>query len=427
MSIAADGVWKVLRPLSAAQYRRLAAGLVLALFGDGMWTVAVIWQVIALGGGAGQVSIVSAVAAVGMVASTLAGGVLADRVSQRLIIIGLEVTKAAAVGTAGIAALTGHLTFTHLIVVAAVSGVTTGIYYPAYSALLPRVIEARDIQAANGIEGFLRPVIFQALGPMLAGAAIATASPGLALGLSGVCSAGAAACYLSMKPVELQRKSDDRPSIAGDVVDGFRYMWRTPWLWATLFFATFLVLLTMGPIEVLVPFVLKDRIHGDAGDHSLVLAAFGTGAAVGSLIFAALPMPRRYLTIMFGLWAVSGIPLVVFGVAQHLWVFIVAGFILGIAFDGPMVLWGTLLQRRVPSELLGRVASLDFFVSIALMPVSMALAAPVADAIGLTAVFVIGGLAPIPFAVAFYLMARLWHDEIANPLREAEPEMVESG
>lgn len=413
----------MLRPFGRSQYRRLASGLVLAMFSDGIWTIAVIWQVIALGGGAAQVSVTAAVSAAGMVVSTLGGGVLADRVSQRLIIIALEIVKVIAVGLAGIAGLTGTLTFAHLVGVAAISGITTGIYYPAYSALLPNVVAAQELQAANGVEGFLRPVVFQALGPMLAGAAIAVASPGVALVIAAGCSAASAVCYLSMKPVEIRAKSAESSSIVGDLGEGFRYMWRTPWLWSTLCFATFLVLLTMGPIEVLVPFALRERVHGNAGDHSLVLASFGVGAAIGSLVFAAIPMPRRYLTIMFGIWGLCGVPMVAFGVAQHLWIFIVAAFVLGIAFDGPMVLWGTLLQRRVPLELLGRVASLDFFVSVALMPISMALAAPVADAIGLTATFILGGVLPIPFAVVFYLAARLWRDELAHPLRDVEPQM----
>ena len=56
---------------------------------------------------------------------------------------------------------------------------------------------------------------------------------------------------------------------------------------------------------------------------------------------------------------------------------VVALFVVGFAFSAGQVLWGTLLQRRVPTAMLGRVSSLDFFVSLALMPVSMALAGPV--------------------------------------------------
>jgi len=77
--------------------------------------------------------------------------------------------------------------------------------------------------------------------------------------------------------------------------------------------------------------------------------------------------------------------------------------------------------RRVPPALLGRIASLDFFVSVALMPVSMAIAAPVSSAIGLTATFVLAGLLPVPIAWAFYAAARMWRDEIENPLVDETP------
>ncbi len=71
------------------------------------------------------------------------------------------------------------------------------------------------------------------------------------------------------------------------------------------------------------------------------------------------------------------------GVATEVWMVVVSAFVMGAVFSAPMVIWGTLLQRRVPPDLLGRVASLDFFVSVSLMPVSMALAGPVSEAIGL--------------------------------------------
>ena len=82
------------------------------------------------------------------------------------------------------------------------------------------------------------------------------------------------------------------------------------------------------------------------------------------------------------------------------------------------VLWGTLLQRRVPPELLGRVASLDFFVSVALMPVSMAIAAPLSHVLGLTSTFVLAGALPVPVAIGFYCAARLWRDEVAHPIND---------
>jgi len=85
-----------------------------------------------------------------------------------------------------------------------------------------------------------------------------------------------------------------------------------------------------------------------------------------------------------------------------------------------MVIWGTLLQRRVPAHMLGRVASLDFFVSVSLMPVSMAVAGPVSEAIGLRTTFTIAALTPIVFAVVAVLWARLPQDELAHPLRDED-------
>lgn len=425
---------RALKPLARKQYRLLASGLILAMFGDGIWTIAVIWQVIALGGGPGQVSLATGVAAVGMLVSTLAGGVLADRVSQRHIMVGLEVTKMLAFGAVGVASVAGVLDLWMVVAASLLAGVTMGMYYPAYSALLPGVVSASELQAANGIEGFFRPVVFQAVGPMIAGAIIGATAPGQAVVLAAVASVASGFCYLLMTPVtsrrlgepesseaEIARTSAGAGGVVVDLVEGFVYMIRTPWLWGTLFFACVLVLATMGPIEVLVPFALRERIDGGASQHAWVLAGFGIGAAATSLVFASLPMPRRYLTVMFGIWSFSSVPLVLMGVADATWMFVAAGVGMGVMFDGPMVLWGTLLQRRVPPALLGRIASLDFFVSVALMPVSMAIAAPVSAAIGLTATFVLAGLLPVPIAWGFYLAARMWRDEIENPLDDEVP------
>jgi formate hydrogenlyase subunit 4 len=81
-----------------------------------------------------------------------------------------------------------------------------------------------------------------------------------------------------------------------------------------------------------------------------------------------------------------------------------------------MVIWGTLLQRRVPEGLRGRVSSLDFFVSLALMPVSMAIAGPAGAAFGITAVFVVAGIVPVFLALAAIVVPRLDRDELAHLL-----------
>jgi hypothetical protein len=93
-----------------------------------------------------------------------------------------------------------------------------------------------------------------------------------------------------------------------------------------------------------------------------------------------------------------------------------AAFVVGVTFSGASVIWGTLLQRRVPPAMLGRVSSLDFFVSLALMPISMAVAGPLGEAIGYGAVFMVAAFVPPVLAVVAVLAARMPRDELAHPL-----------
>jgi predicted MFS family arabinose efflux permease len=220
------------------------------------------------------------------------------------------------------------------------------------------------------------------------------------------------------------RREDIGAGLFADVREGVAYMVRTPWLLATLLFASLMVLVVIGPFEVLVPFAIRDQAGGGPSQHALVLAAFGLGGAAGSAVVASLRLPRRYLTVMILLWGTGCVPLVVFGWTSSLWLMVAAAAVLGAAFESATVIWGTLLQRRVPPALLGRVSSLDFFVSLAFMPLSMALAGPVSGMVGLTGTFLLAGLVPTVLAVVAILAWRLRADEIANPLDLPEEEPV---
>src|SRR5690606_27977285 len=211
-----------------------------------------------------------------------------------------------------------------------------------------------------------------------------------------------------------------RSSVLGDLAEGFRYLFRTGWLFATLAFASLYVLVLMGPIEVLLPFAVREQTGGGAGSFALVLGAFGLGGAAGSLLVASWRLPRRYLTAMLLLWGAGALPLTLIGLTTRLWIMAAASFVVGVTGAVAMVIWGTLLQRRVPPHLLGRVSSLDFFVSLALMPVSMAVAGPVGERIGVPTTFVLAGMIPVFLAVAALVGWRLPADEVAHPLDAPE-------
>jgi predicted MFS family arabinose efflux permease len=209
-------------------------------------------------------------------------------------------------------------------------------------------------------------------------------------------------------------------SLLGELGEGFRYLFRTGWLFATLAFAILYVLVLVGPIEVLMPFAVRDQAAGGPTGFAFVLAGYGVGGAIGSLLVSSLPMPRRYLTVMILLWGAGALPLVLVGLTDQVVVMAAATFAVGFTGSAAQVIWGTLLQRRVPPHLLGRVSSLDFFVSLALMPVSMAVAGPVGEWISIPTTFVLAGIVPVFLAVAAILAWRLPADEIAHPL-DPEP------
>lgn len=411
---------RVPAPFRIPAYRRLAVALVLGSFATGMWLVSVVWEVIRMGGGTTQLSLVTTAHAVGIVVPAVLGGVVADRVPQKSILLVVATIELGVLGLVGVLSATDQTVTWHLAAAALVKGAASAFYYPAYTAWLPALVPSTHLMAVNGFEGMVRPTVNQAVAPAGAGALVAAVSPAAAFAVASVaCLAGLVAlAQVPATPVrrELSADGGGLAAVVEDLHDGLRYLTRTRWLAASVAFAVVMVLAMIGPFEVLVPFLVKEQLGGGAGAHAAVMAAFGVGGAVGSAAMAAMRMPRRYLTFMICSWGFGCLPFVVMGTATQLWVVVAGAFVFGFAFSGPMVLWGTLLQLRVPPALLGRVSALDYFVSVSLMPVSMALAGPVSARIGLTETFLVAGILPAVAAVVAILGAGLHRDELANPI-----------
>jgi MFS family permease len=403
-----------------------------------MWAVAMVYQVIHLGGGPLELSLVAAAGSVGLVAFVLAGGIAADRIPQRRLIIAVEGANLAVIAAISGLALAGWLQLWHVAAGAFVLGVGAAFFFPAYSAILPRILPAEDLLAANGMEGSMRPVLQQAAGPAVAGLVVAALSPSHAVTAVALChlSAFIILNFLGQHGLAAPVNGADDGGAAArgtrsffqDLREGVTYTLRTPWLLWTLIWACISVLFLIGPIEVLLPFVVRDQLGGDSSVFGFLLAVMGVGAALGSLLTASLRLPRRYLTVMMVSWGAGSLPLAAVGIMDNFWTIAAALFIFGATGSVGMVIWGTLLQRRVPPHLLGRVSSLDFFVSLALMPVSMAMAGPAAEVLPIWLIFVVaGGVCPI-MAVIAMMVARMSDDELAHPLdRSPEAERTAAG
>ncbi|GAY17702.1 tetracycline efflux MFS transporter Tet(V) [Mycobacterium sp. shizuoka-1] len=415
------GRWRVLAPFGYREFRLLIAAMSLFLFAEGMWTVVMALQVIALADDPAALSLVAACLAGGMLAFILIGGIVADRASQRAVIIAVEAANVVATGAVAVLGLTDHLRLWHMAVAATVLGIGAAFFFPAYNAYLPRILPAEHLLAANGVEGAIRPTLQQAIGPATAGVLIGLTFP--ALGTVTVTALMAAGLILlvAMRPGDgshiVMTVERQTPHVLTDLRDGLRFVVRTPWLRWTLLFACSWVFLALGPIEVLLPFIARDRFAHGEQVYGVLLAAFGLGSALGALAVSSRQLPRRYLTVMMVMWGAGSLPLAIVGTTTSLPVMAIALFVVGVTDGAGMVIWGTLLQRRVPPAMLGRVSSLDFFVSLAFMPVSMAVAGPLSKVVSVELIFAVTGIAPVLLAAVALTAARMPRDEIAHPLR----------
>ncbi|MDC7803253.1 MFS transporter [Sphingomonas sp. BLCC-B65] len=416
--------WRAMRPLAHRDFRILFGAVVLSISAAGMWAVVMVYAVIRIDEDPVQLSVVAAANAIGLLACAIPGGIAADRLPRRLILRAVETANVLAVGSVVVVGQFGTLTIAHLTIVSLVLGAGAGFFFPSYSAILPRILPAEHLLPANGLEGAVRPALQQAAGPAMAGLLLAALIPSQAAVAVLLAHAAALVLLLFLRPepapdpAEASDGAVSGRSIRHDLVEAVLFTIRTPWLLWTLLFATIWVLVTMGPEEVLLPFVTRERFGPDPRLFGFLLACFGAGGVVGSVVVSSLRMPRRYLSAMTLVWGLSTLPFVVIGLTHEYWLMAVSGFACGFGFSYGNVIWGTLLQRRVPRHMLGRISSLDFFVSLALMPISMALAGPLSTVVEIPVIFVVAGLVPFVLSLLVLWIARMPRDEIAHPLED---------
>ncbi|MCW2513907.1 MAG: arabinose efflux permease family protein [Mycobacterium sp.] len=413
------GSWRVLAPFRFREYRLLIGALSISIFAEGMWAVVMAMQVIALDNDPASLSLVATCLGAGLVAFVLVGGIAADRIDQRTIIIAVEAVNVTVVLTVAVLSSLGALRIWHMAAAAGALGIAAAFFFPAFSATLPRILPADQLLAANGVEGVVRPVFQRAVGPAVAGVLVGVTFPALGAFVVAALFAVGLALLVATRPAKVAaaERKQDRPRVLRDMRDGFRFMVRTPWLLWTLLFASIWVLVVLGPIEVLLPFIAQRRFEDGARMYGFILAAFGVGSAIGALGISSRLLPRRYLTVMMVMWGAGSLPLAIVGWTSSFPLMALATFVVGVTDGAGSVIWGTLLQRRVPREMLGRVSSLDFFVSLAFMPLSFAIAGPMSKVVSMETIFLAAGVVPVVLAAVAMLAARMPRDEIRNPLR----------
>ena len=375
----------LLAPLRHRDFRLLWAGMTVSLLGDGIFLVAIAWEAYVLWNAPAALSIVGIGMTVPTIAFLLPGGVVTDRLDRRRVMLAADAMRAAAVALLAALALTGALRFWELVALVALYGVGTAFFTPAFEAIVPDLLPVGDLAAANSLDQFVRPVALRLAGPAVGGWLVAV-STGAAFVVDAVSFAASGAAVLAMRP---PRVLVDEPEPAWSALKaGLRFVRRRVWLWGTLLSAALAYLAFLGPTEVLLPYVVKNDLHASARSLGLVFAAGGVGAVGAALMMGQRGHPRRDVTFIYAVWTLATLAVAGYGLATAVWQLAVACLLFNALEAAGTIVWATLKQRHVPASMLGRVSSLDWLVSIGLLPLSFALTAPVAAAVGARATLV---------------------------------------
>ena len=406
---------KLLQPLRERDFALLWTGMTVSLLGDGIFIVAEAWQVYDIHNDPVALSLVGLAWTGGMTAFLLTGGIVSDRLERRRVMIAADIVRALVVGVTAVLSLTGVLEIWHLVLLAVLYGAGEAFFGPAFGALIPDVVAPHQLVEANSLDQLVRQAAERLLGPAVGGFIVAAIGAGGAFLVDAGTFVVSALCIWGLQVRSLPNAGVE-PSARRELKEGASFVRSQPWLWATVIAASLSLLAFMGPLEVLLPFVVRNDLDAGAGGYGAVLAAAGAGSVLASLIVSQRGAPRRYLTFMYGMWTVSTVAFVGYAIGTALWQFMAFAVFFGACETAGMVVWGTLMSSRVPPGLRGRVHSLDWFISIGLVPVSFALTGPLSKGIGVDATLILAGVVPMVVCVVLYIVARLHRDEDLHPL-----------
>jgi MFS family permease len=380
-------------PLKHRDFRLLWTGLVVSLLGDGIFLVAVAWDAYRIDDRPSALAGVGLATSLPQLVLLLFGGAVSDRVARRTVLIVADAARALAVGCLAVLGSIGQVRLWELWAVAFVIGAATAFAAPAFDAIVPALVPKERLMEANGLDQFLRPAALQLLGPALGGVLLAVVGTGGAFGADAFSFVFSALCVARLASGGSRPAG---PSPAGslwrDIGDGLGYVRSQVWLWGTFVAASFTYLLFLGPTFVLVPYVVKNELHGNAATLGIVLALGGLGALLAAAVTAQIgDRGERPISFMYSAWTGATLLVAGYGLVTRQWQLAALVFLVGAMEASGTVVWATLKSRLVPAELLGRVSSIDWFVSTALMPLSYVLTPVVVRYVGVKATFELAG------------------------------------
>lgn len=365
--------------LREPNYRRLFIGRTVSLVGDGIAPVAIAFAVLDLTGSATDLGLVLAAHSLMVIALILVGGVFADRISPRLSMLRADVVRAVVTGLMAALVIAGSAETWQLLVLYAIEGGATAFFNPASNAIVPSIVSPARLQEATALLNLSRWG-GRAVGPALAGILLALGTPGWALAVDAATFAVSA--YFLLRLQAPGARLDAKPAFGSELREGWREFISRTWLWVAVLGAAFSNAVFFPAFQVLGPTVAKETLGGSSA-WALIAAAFGTGALLGGLL-ALYVRPRRPLLVGEAGLMLFATPVALLAIPSTAALIALAALAGGTAISLGEVLYETTAAQHIPQESLSRVSAYDWFGSLALEPLGLALIGPLAAGIGIS-------------------------------------------
>ena len=382
--------------LSGRPFRYLFLGQGASILGDAMNTIAIAFAVIELTGSKTDLGKVLMARALPLVVFLLIGGVWADRLPRRLVMLTSDVIRGACQTVLAVALLTDSATIPLMMGVMVVYGSAEAFFRPALSGLVPQTVSAEHLQQAQALLG-MTPALGLALGSIAGGAIVTLVGP------AGAIAADAGTFVLSaasLAAIRLSGAALAAPRARGfvaDLAEGWNEFRSRSWLVTVVAGETLYSLLVMPAIFVLGPFV-ADRSLGGANGWAVVISSFGVGLLAGGAVSMRLrprrPLVAAYLvTIPFTGWLIVLASVDSLPSAVRLPLLSATCIVSGATIAIAQTLLETTITQNVPAVARSRISSWRLLGSVSCQPIGFALIGPVAGAIGTSTAIWLGAAA----------------------------------
>jgi len=381
-------------PFAALRHRNFRlffVGQLISLIGTWMQRIAQAWLVLQVTNSPFLLGLVGALQWLPVLVLSLIGGVNADSVNKRALLVLTQTVQMLLAFVLGILVLTSAVQFWHIAVLAVALGVTAAFDIPARQAFIFEMVEGVDMMNAVA----LNSTIFNAarlLGPAVAGIAVGTVGMAWAFLANGVSFLPVIAALLLMRVRRAPTAVDVSTGLVAHLREGLAYLGQTPAAVQVITLVAAQSIFVMN-YTVLVPVLARDVLHQDAAGFGFLMSAQGAGALVGGLGVASVSTLGPRPIFLFGGATVLALANLLLAGARN---FALAAAVLGLA-GVSLVLFtataNTALQVTTPDHLRGRVMAMYAIVMGGMTPVGSLVQGFLAEVWGAPGALAVGGVA----------------------------------